>query len=82
MRYSPWIGITARGRTSESSVRSSSEQACPDTCTGAISWCRTSAPSCARRLIESWTRSSFPGTGFAEMITVSPRSTTTFWWSP
>ena len=81
IRYSPWIGITARGRTSESSVRISSEQAWPETCTGAISWCSTSAPSRASRLIESWTRSSFPGTGFAEMITVSPRSTSTFGWS-
>ena len=78
IRYSPWIGITARGRTSESSVRISSEQAWPETCTGAISWCRTSAPCRASRLIESWTRSSFPGTGLAEMITVSPRSTETF----
>ena len=33
------------------------------------------ARTCASRLIVSWTRSSFPGTGFAEMITVSPRST-------
>ena len=29
----------------------------------------------ASRLIASWTRSSFPGTGRAEMITVSPAST-------
>ena len=29
----------------------------------------------------SCTRSSFPGTGRAEMITVSPRSTETDWWS-
>ena len=82
MRYSPWIGITARGRTSERSVRISSEHACPETWTGAISWCSTSAPWRASRLIESCTRSSFPGTGFAEMITVSPRSTETFGWSP
>ena len=34
IRYSPWIGITARGLTSESIVRSSSEQAWPETCTG------------------------------------------------
>ena len=82
MRYSPWIGISAFGRTSESSVRISSEHAWPDTCTIAISSCSTSAPSRASRLIESWTCSSLPGTGLAEMITVSPRSTSTFWWSP
>ena len=56
-------------------MRSSSWQAWPETCTGAISSCRTSAPAFASRLIASWTRSSFPGTGFAEMITVSPGST-------
>ena len=82
IRYSPWIGMSAFGRTSDSSVRSSSEQAWPETCTGAISSWSTSAPRRASRLIESWTRSSLPGTGFAEMITVSPRSTSTFWWSP
>ena len=35
----------------------------------------------ASRLIVSCTRSSFPGTGFAERITVSPRSTLTDGWS-
>ena len=81
MRYSPWTGMTARGRSSDSSVRSSSEQAWPETCTGAISWCRTSAPAFASWLIVSCTRSSFPGTGLAEMITVSPRSTCSAGWS-
>ncbi len=81
IRYSPCTGMTARGRTSESSVRISSEQAWPDTWTGAISWCSTSAPICASRLIESWTRSSFPGTGLAEMMTVSPRSIEIDGWS-
>ena len=47
----------------------------PETCTGAFSSCSTSAPRFARWLIASWTRSSLPGIGFAEMITVSPRST-------
>ena len=42
-------------------MRISSEQAWPETCTGAISWCSTSAPAFASRLIESWTRSSLPG---------------------
>ena len=64
-----WVATRAR------SVRSSSEQAWPETWTGAISWCSTSAPVFASWLIVSCTRSSFPGTGFAEMITVSPRST-------
>ena len=81
IRYSPCTGIIARGRSSESIVRISSEQAWPETCTGAISWCSTSAPAFASRLIESWTRSSLPGTGFAEMITVSPRSTEMDGWS-
>jgi hypothetical protein len=71
-----------RGRSSESIVRSSSWQAWPETCTGAISSCSTSAPARASWLIESWTRSSFPGTGFAEMITVSPGSTESVGWSP
>ena len=44
-------------------MRISSELPCPETCTGAISWCSTSAPAFASRLIVSWTRSSFPGTG-------------------
>ena len=62
---------TSAGRA-PSIVRSSSALPWPETCTGAISWCRTSAPDFASRLIASWTRSSFPGTGLAEMITVSP----------
>ena len=33
-----------RARPTREDVRSSSEQACPETCTGAISWWRTSAP--------------------------------------
>ena len=40
------------------------------------------APVRASWLIASCTRSSFPGTGFAEMITVSPASTLTAGWSP
>src|SRR2546430_5795275 len=32
-----------------------SEQACPETWTGAISWCSTSAPDLASRLMASWT---------------------------
>ena len=63
-------------------VRSSSWQAWPETCTGAISSCSTSAPARASWLMESWTRSSFPGTGFAEITTVSPGSTETALWSP
>ena len=63
-------------------MRSSSEFPWPDVCTGAISWWSTTAPARVSRLIVSWTRSSFPGTGFAEMITVSPASTVTCWWSP
>ena len=62
-------------------VRSSSAQPWPETCTGALSSCSTSAPIFASRLIASWTRSSFPGIGLAEMITVSPRSTWTAGWS-
>ena len=58
-------------------MRSSSARPWPETCTGALSSCSTSAPDRARRLIASWTRSSFPGIGFAEMITVSPASTVT-----
>jgi hypothetical protein len=46
-----------------------------------LSSCSTSAPDFASRLIASCTRSSFPGIGFAEMITVSPASTDTAWWS-
>ena len=68
IRYSPWIGITAFGRSRLNSVRSSSARAWPETCTSAFS---------VRRLIASCTRNSFPGTGRAEMITVSPRSTFT-----
>ncbi len=82
IRYSPWIGITAFGRRSAIIVRSSSAFAWPETCTGAICSCSTSAPAFARRLIESCTRSSLPGTGRAERITVSPRSTDTAGWSP
>ena len=62
-------------------MRISSEFPWPETCTGAISWCSTSAPARASWLIVSCTRSSFPGTAFAEMITVSPRSTSTVGWS-
>ena len=62
-------------------MRISSEFPCPETCTGAISWWSTSAPALASRLMVSCTRSSFPGTGFAERITVSPRSTVTVAWS-
>ena len=62
-------------------VRSSSALPWPETCTGALSSCSTSAPIFASRLIASWTRSSLPGIGFAEMITVSPRSTWTAGWS-
>ena len=62
-------------------MRISSEFPWPETCTGAISWCSTSAPARASSLIVSWTRSSFPGTAFAEMMTVSPRSTSTVGWS-
>jgi len=62
-------------------VRSSSARPWPETCTGALSSCSTSAPDFASRLIASWTRSSFPGIGFAEMITVSPRSIRTDGWS-
>ena len=65
--------MTDRGRTSPSIVRSSSAWPWPETCTGAISWWSTSAPERASWLIASCTRSSFPGTGLAEMITVSPR---------
>ena len=81
MRISPWIGITAFGRTSESRVRSSSARPWPETWTGAFSSCSTSAPRFVSWLIASCTRSSFPGTGRAEMITVSPRSTFTVGWS-
>ena len=73
--------MTAFGRTRPRIVRISSEFPCPDTCTGAISWWSTSAPPLASRLIVSWTRSSFPGTGFADRITVSPRSMVTAGWS-
>ncbi len=81
MRYSPWIGITARGRTRPYSVRISSCIACPETCTAAFSSCSTSAPALESWLIVSCTRSSFPGTGRADRITVSPRSTVTVLWS-
>ena len=81
MRYSPWIGITAFGRTSEISVRSSSARAWPETWTSAFSSCSTSAPRRVSWLIVSCTRSSFPGTGRAERITVSPRSTLIAGWS-
>ena len=63
-------------------MRSSSWHAWPDTWTGAISSCSTSAPAFASWLIESCTRSSFPGTGFAEMMTVSPGPTSSAGWSP
>ena len=69
--------MTAFGRTSPYSVRISSWFACPETCTAAFSSCKTSAPAFESWLIVSCTRSSFPGTGRAEMITVSPRSTET-----
>ena len=66
-RQHPVLAVDRHHRASAgratSSVRSSSEQAWPETWTGAISWCSTSAPGCASWLIESWTRSSFPGTG-------------------
>ncbi len=62
-------------------VRSSSARPWPETCTGALSSCSTSAPERARRLIASCTRSSFPGIGFAEMMTVSPASILTAGWS-
>ena len=81
MRNSPWTGITARGRSSAIIVRSSSTFPWPETWTSAFSSWSTSAPFFVRRLIASWTRSSFPGIGFAEMITVSPRSTFTAGWS-
>ncbi len=77
MRNSPCTGITASAARAPSIVRSSSARPCPETCTGALSSCSTSAPDFASRLIASWTRSSLPGIGFAEMITVSPRSTLT-----
>ena len=81
IRNSPWIGIIAFGRSRPSSVRISSAQAWPETCTGEFSSCSTSAPLRVSRLIASWTRSSFPGTARADMITVSPRSTRTAGWS-
>ena len=81
IRYSPCTGMTARGRSSDRIVRSSSAFAWPETCTGAISSWSTSAPSLVSPLIVSWMRSSFPGIGLAEMITVSPRSTLTAGWS-
>ena len=73
--------MTAFGRSRPINVRSSSALACPDTWTAAFSSCSTSAPLRVSRLIESCTRSSFPGTARAEMITVSPRSTCTAGWS-
>ena len=54
---------SAFGRSRPSSVRSSSAHAWPETCTGEFSSCSTSAPLRVSRLIASWTRSSFPGTG-------------------
>ena len=62
-------------------MRSSSARAWPETCTSAFSSCSTSAPFLVSRLIASCTRSSLPGTGRAEMITVSPRSTLIAGWS-
>ena len=61
-----------RARAASAAPRRSRD---PETWTSAFSSCSTSAPRRVSWLIESWTRSSFPGTGRAEMITVSPRST-------
>ena len=71
-RISPCTGMTWSGRTSPSTVFSSSAAPWPDTCTGAVSWCSTVAPARQSWFMVSCTASSLPGTGLADMITVSP----------
>ncbi len=73
IRNSPWTGMTRlRPHEGEHACAAPRRMPWPETWTGAFSWCSTSAPAFASWLIASWTRSSLPGTGFAEMITVSP----------
>ena len=64
--------MNATGWQSASTVFSSSAEPWPDTCTGAMSWWSTVAPARVRAFTVSDTASSFPGTGFADMITRSP----------
>ena len=81
MRRSPCTGMNALGRQSASTVLSSSAEPWPDTCTGAMSWCSTVAPARVSALTVSETASSLPGTGLADMITMSPDWIETTGWS-
>ena len=72
MRSSPCTGMNERGCTSASIIFSSSAEPWPETCTASLSWCSTRAPLRVSAFIVSWTASSLPGTGLADMITVSP----------
>ncbi len=62
------------GFTMESMIFSSSAPAWPDTCTRARLLSYTSAPILASWLMTRVTAFSLPGTGVAEMMTVSPSS--------
>ena len=71
---SPWTGMKAFGFTRVSMIFSSSAPAWPDTCTLPRLLSYTSAPILARELMTRVTAFSLPGTGVAEMMTVSPSS--------
>ncbi len=64
----------------ESTSFSSSAEAWPDTWTRARDLSYTSAPIFARSLVTLVTAFSLPGTGVAEMMTVSPSSTVMVLW--
>ena len=81
MRSSPCTGMNAFGCTSASIILSSSAEPWPETCTASLSWCSTRAPRRQSAFIVSCTASSFPGTGLADMITVSPCRICTCRWS-
>ena len=60
----------------------SSWQACPETCTASSELYTTSAPICIKSSITFEMNFSFPGIGFAEIITKSFGVIFTFLWSP
>ena len=80
--YSPWTGIKNFGFASANINFCSSWQACPETWTSANALYTTSAPICIKSSITFETDFSFPGIGFAEIITKSFGVILTFLWSP
>ena len=80
--YSPWTGIKYFGLANDNINFCSSWHAWPDTCTSAKELYTTSAPIFIKSSITLETDFSFPGIGFAEIITKSFGVIVTFLWFP